>query len=201
MSPARYSELFFLDEAVATAAGHRPCACCRRTDYQQFLAGWAAAHASDAGWTSSTIDAVLHEERCDTDGMRRRLHPAPLLSVLPDGAFVALPRLPARAPPALVADPLALLAGAEREGERESSSSAASTDKEQQLDAWLVWHGFLLRWTHDGYAERRAFSEAEDSGLQLLTPPGLVAVLASGHLRPTVHRSAHDLVAHAAAVD
>ena len=40
MSPRRYTELFFLDEAVALAAGHRPCAECRRDRYRAFLAAW-----------------------------------------------------------------------------------------------------------------------------------------------------------------
>ena len=45
-APGRYTLLFFHDEAVAFAAGHRPCALCRRTDYQRYRDGWAATHAS-----------------------------------------------------------------------------------------------------------------------------------------------------------
>src|SRR3979490_1903159 len=41
--PGRYTELFFLDEATAFAAGHRPCAECRRPDYLRFLDAWAKA--------------------------------------------------------------------------------------------------------------------------------------------------------------
>ena len=37
MQPGRYTELFFLDEATAFAAGHRPCAECRRDDYNRFM--------------------------------------------------------------------------------------------------------------------------------------------------------------------
>src|SRR5262245_4164150 len=43
MSPGRYTELFFLDEAVALAAGHRPCAECRRADYERFREAWRRA--------------------------------------------------------------------------------------------------------------------------------------------------------------
>src|SRR5580698_6781323 len=48
MSERRYTELFFLDEAVALAAGHRPCAECRHAAYQSFLTAWAQALARPA---------------------------------------------------------------------------------------------------------------------------------------------------------
>ncbi len=56
-APARYSELFFLDEATAFAAGHRPCAECNRERFNQFKRAWR----SDA--KAAEIDAVLHAER------------------------------------------------------------------------------------------------------------------------------------------
>jgi hypothetical protein len=78
LQPGKFTELFFLDEATAFAAGHRPCALCRRADYDRFLALTGAAGADE-------IDARLHEERLD--GRDRRLHDAELPD-LPDGAFV-----------------------------------------------------------------------------------------------------------------
>ncbi len=77
LQPGRYTELFFLDEATAFAAGHRPCAECRRDDYDRF-AGLVGARAEE-------IDERLHAERLD--GASRRLHRARLAG-LPDGAFV-----------------------------------------------------------------------------------------------------------------
>jgi hypothetical protein len=77
MQPGRYTELFFLDEATALAAGHRPCAECRRPDYNRF--------APLLGGGANAIDARLHGERLGPDG--RRLHHAPFAD-LPDGAFV-----------------------------------------------------------------------------------------------------------------
>src|SRR4051812_29585440 len=71
LQPGRFTELFFLDEATAFAAGHRPCALCRREDYARFLALTGAAGAD-------AIDARLHAER----GRRHRA------GDLPDGAFV-----------------------------------------------------------------------------------------------------------------
>jgi hypothetical protein len=56
MQPGRFTELFFLDEATAFAAGHRPCALCRREDYRRFAAMFEARGAD-------AIDAQLHEER------------------------------------------------------------------------------------------------------------------------------------------
>ena len=73
MAPGRYTGLFFLDDATALAAGHRPCAECRREAYNLFTAIW--------GSKADAIDDVLHRERL------QRLHPA-RLEDLPDGAFV-----------------------------------------------------------------------------------------------------------------
>jgi hypothetical protein len=78
LQPGRFTELFFLDEATALAAGHRPCALCRRADYDRFA-------ALLGGGGADAIDARLHAERVARDG--RRLHGAPF-DALPDGAFV-----------------------------------------------------------------------------------------------------------------
>jgi hypothetical protein len=78
LQPGRFTELFFLDEATAFAAGHRPCALCRRADYDRFLELTGADGADE-------IDARLDGER--RDGRERRLHDAQL-DELPDGAFV-----------------------------------------------------------------------------------------------------------------
>jgi hypothetical protein len=84
LQPGKFTELFFLDEATAFAAGHRPCALCRREDYVGFceLLGVRGADA---------IDARLHEERLD--GRRRRLHDA-AFAELPDGAYVLVDGAP-----------------------------------------------------------------------------------------------------------
>ena len=77
MQPGKFTELFFLDEATAFAAGHRPCALCRLEDYKRFL-----ALVGESG--ADAIDDRLHAER--VEGQMRRLHEPP--SSLPDGAFV-----------------------------------------------------------------------------------------------------------------
>jgi hypothetical protein len=82
--PGQYTELFFLDEATAFAAGHRPCAECRREDYDRFGALWAAHHDGERG--AYPIDLRLHGERL-TNERRQRRHEAPA-GDLPDGAFV-----------------------------------------------------------------------------------------------------------------
>ena len=84
MRPGRYTELFFLDEATALAAGHRPCAECRRDDYLRFLAHWTERHPGES--TADAVDLRLHAERIERTG-RRRLHELPF-ATLPDGAFV-----------------------------------------------------------------------------------------------------------------
>ena len=80
MQPGRFTELFFLDEATAFAAGHRPCALCRRADYVRFLELFGEPGADAA-------DARLHEERLELPARTRRLHDT-AIDELPDGAFV-----------------------------------------------------------------------------------------------------------------
>ena len=84
MQPGKFTELFFLDEATAFAAGHRPCALCRREDYVRFGELWRGRHSGQSG--ADAIDAQLHAERLGSDGAQR-LHDA-AFSDLPDGAFV-----------------------------------------------------------------------------------------------------------------
>jgi hypothetical protein len=91
MQPGRFTELFFLDEATAMAAGHRPCALCRHEDYARFVAGWRRLHGEPVG--ADAIDARLHAERLDPDMRGRRLHRA-AFAELPDGAFVQVDGAP-----------------------------------------------------------------------------------------------------------
>jgi hypothetical protein len=85
MRPGRFTELFFLDDATALAAGHRPCAECRRRDYDAFGSVWRDLHPSGVG--ADAIDTQLHGERVDPQTRARRLHERPY-DELPDGAFV-----------------------------------------------------------------------------------------------------------------
>jgi hypothetical protein len=91
MAPGRWTELFFLDEAVALAAGHRPCALCRRADFQRFLRAWEAAFGARA--RAPEIDAILHRARVEPRLRRQVTHRAALES-LPDGTFVRLGEAP-----------------------------------------------------------------------------------------------------------
>jgi hypothetical protein len=86
LQPGRFTELFFLDEATAFAAGHRPCALCRRDDYARFTQIWQQLHPGEVG--ADAIDARLHQERIDPATRGQRRHPLPT-DRLPDGAFVA----------------------------------------------------------------------------------------------------------------
>jgi hypothetical protein len=85
MQPGRFTELFFLDEATALAAGHRPCAQCRREDYNRFAAFWRELHEGESG--ADAIDARLHGERVAPGTRAQRHHEAPF-DGLSDGAFV-----------------------------------------------------------------------------------------------------------------
>ena len=80
MKPGQYTELFFLDEATALAAGHRPCAECRRERYRAFLGAWPEARAK-----AGDVDKTLKRERANDS---RKVMSADQLSTLPDGALV-----------------------------------------------------------------------------------------------------------------
>ena len=91
--PGRYTELFFLDDATSLAAGHRPCAECRRADYNRLVETWSTIHPDQTG--ADAIDAQLHSERLTGATGKRRLHDFSY-EQLPDGAFVlhdGIPRL------------------------------------------------------------------------------------------------------------
>ena len=90
MTPGRYTELFFLDEATALAAGHRPCAECQRERFNLFRTTMARANkifSSMERPLATMIDEVLHQERLTADGLKRTYLAA--IDDLPDGTFIA----------------------------------------------------------------------------------------------------------------
>jgi hypothetical protein len=91
--PGHYTFLFFHDEAVAFAAGHRPCAECRRERYNAYRAAWAAGLGVEPP-SAPEMNRRLHQERIVAGTHRRRLHDLAWNS-LPDGAFVLLDGVPA----------------------------------------------------------------------------------------------------------
>ena len=82
--PGRWTPLFFWDEAVALAAGHRPCALCRHADYVRWLDAWESAHGERP--RADPMDVRMHADR--RDGRAQRIHRRPWSDV-PAGAFVA----------------------------------------------------------------------------------------------------------------
>ena len=78
-APNHYTQLFFLDEAVAFAAGHRPCAECRRSDYNAYRQMWHGTHGGAMPYAKA-MDNVLHRERTASHRMP--------WTALPDGVFV-----------------------------------------------------------------------------------------------------------------
>ena len=85
MVPGRLTELFFLDEVTALAAGHRPCGECRASDYRAFKSAWSIAHPAEVVGAPA-IDAHLHADRLAGAG-RKRTYRAPLED-LPNGTFI-----------------------------------------------------------------------------------------------------------------
>jgi len=90
MKPGHYTELFFLDEATALAAGHRPCAECRRERFTTFREAWQSARPRDTAPVSAVeLDHRLHAERITSNGSKRT-HSSKLKE-LPNGVFVTHP--------------------------------------------------------------------------------------------------------------
>jgi hypothetical protein len=86
MPPGRWTALFFLDEATALAAGHRPCGYCRRSDFLGFAAAWQAAQRLARRPRAGEMDAVLHGERVDRT--RRQVTRTMDAGQLPDGVMI-----------------------------------------------------------------------------------------------------------------
>lgn len=84
MPPNRWTALFFLDEAVALAAGHRPCGQCRHTEYRAFVAAWERAFGAWHG--PKDADRQLHAARAEPGARHLRAHPAMAID-LPEGAM------------------------------------------------------------------------------------------------------------------
>lgn len=91
MTPNRYTELFFLDEATALAAGHRPCAECRHSRFVDFRNAWklARSKSNSVQPTAEEIDSQLHVERIDGNRSKRSFGAA--LDGVPDGVLVTVP--------------------------------------------------------------------------------------------------------------
>jgi len=87
MARRSWTELFFLDEATALAAGHRPCFYCSRDRIEAFRAAWAEGNGGPI-LAAPELDAILHRERLQQ--RKKRVHPmASPISRLPDGAMIA----------------------------------------------------------------------------------------------------------------
>jgi hypothetical protein len=82
-----YTELFFLDEPTALAAGHRPCFECRRGDAENFAEHWRTAHHLRSRPRVAEMDQVLHSERLQERAKRRHRRS---IDTLPDGAFIVM---------------------------------------------------------------------------------------------------------------
>lgn len=92
MAPDRYTELFFLDEATALAAGHRPCSECRHARFLDFCNAWKAFHGGRRRPTADEMDNRLHTERVSADRSKRSY--VVTLRDLPEGVLVTVSESP-----------------------------------------------------------------------------------------------------------
>ncbi len=93
--PGHYTQLFFCDEATAFAAGHRPCAECRRPDYQRYVQAWQRAHDLPHPPKAGEVDRSLHQARLTQD--RGQARTVKRLADLPDGTIISLSKQPGEA--------------------------------------------------------------------------------------------------------
>jgi hypothetical protein len=182
-TPGRLTELFFLDEATALAAGHRPCGECRYQAYQEFKRCWASAFS----------DPARAQTRAASGETRGTLGEA---RAVPGWRGIALPgvrEIDAR----LHADRLAApserrdrLAGAEVRRTYTAPLAALPDGTMADLDGapHLVLGGRLLRWTPGGYTADPVLATASGP-VTVITPRSTVAVLAAGY-RAVLHESA-----------
>lgn len=96
MRPGAYTELFFLDEATALAAGHRPCAECRRRAFLSFRGAWQRGRGKTGTLRAAELDRALHRARVESRSRRQVTHRC-ALDLLPDGVFIAFGEAPAKA--------------------------------------------------------------------------------------------------------
>ncbi len=89
-TPGRYTPLFFVDEPTALAAGHRPCAECRRADYEAYREGWRRAFGMSP--SANEMDMALHAARISPEG--RKIITEARLGDLPDGVMVTVAQYP-----------------------------------------------------------------------------------------------------------
>lgn len=159
MTPGRWTELFFLDEATAFATGHRPCFECRRADALAFAEAWSAGQGLSARASAPAMDAILNGERAHV-GRRRAWEQRAHLAALPE------------------VDPADLTRGA-------MVATGVSTDIKEKVspDAWLFDGSGFHHWTPEGYAEGDP-----DGPLHLLTPPSVMAAFRAGYV-PHIHRN------------
>jgi hypothetical protein len=91
--PTYATVLFFHDEAVALAAGHRPCGLCRRASLNEFRSALAVGLGVSVP-SAAALDRRLHDERVDARTRQQKVHEARWPDV-PDGAFVLVGGQPA----------------------------------------------------------------------------------------------------------
>jgi len=178
---AGWTELFFLDEVTALAAGHRPCFTCRR----EAAKAYAAAFGEAFGVTKPTVqmmDARLHEERLASAKRRSRTPSSQGLSrgSTADGSTtpVGETRQPQQIPgtsPGMTAEMVAVLPDGSMIHDRKT--------------AYALRGGLAMRWSFDGFGDPLHLSALDLIKLRVLTPATSVAVIAAG-FTPIWHPSA-----------
>ena len=183
---AGWTELFFLDEATALAAGHRPCFTCRRERAKAFAAGYSRAFGV-AKPTVQMMDARLHEERLASSSHGRPHAPTPSSSGLSRGSTS-------------IGSELQTSTGSLFDETRHRQQILETSPRMTEVlpDGTMVSDGKAcyafrggkaLRWSFQGYDRATDFGELAGGEIRVITPATTLAVLRAGY-RPTWHGSA-----------
>jgi hypothetical protein len=176
-----WTELFFLDEVTALAAGHRPCFLCRREKAKAYAAAFGEAFGVGRP-TVQMMDARLHAERLASAKRRSR---TPTSSGLSRGSTSG----GSKAPIGETRQPQQILGTSPRMTAEMAAALPDGTMIHDGKTAYALRRGRASRWSFDGYGDPFHLSALGLTTLRVLTPATTVAVLAAG-FRPVWHPSA-----------
>ncbi len=179
-----YTQLFFLDEVTAFAAGHRPCAECRRADFVRFTEAWREAFGVTLRRIADEMDVVLHGERCVSGEGR-----SPILIDWSEAPPPLTPSHRGEGDKNARKIPSPLWGGAGVGAPRTELSHAFALPNGTMIaqggQAFAVRNGCFLPWSFDGYGPPSPVS----GEMTLLTPPSIVKIFKTGYA-PAFHPSA-----------
>lgn len=184
--PGRWTPLFFWDEAVALAAGHRPCALCRRSDFNRWMDAWEAAFGERP--TVDPMDRVMHADRVEGRGQRHHRRP---WSDLPAGTFALLASSSGSGTSGSGSAGSGSSGSSSGLGSPGSGSASSGSPGSGSAVPVLVLGDRVVPWSPGVEGYGASWDRPVRGDAVVLTPASTVEVLRAGY-RPVVHPAAGD---------